>query len=782
MRGNWILSAVALTLAVLCGCGGKNGLVGGGQGNPVFLTGITLTPANPSIAFTVAPQAPATSQFNVMGQYNVGSPKNITDQMTWLSLDTKVATVDSKGVATAVGSGRVIVVAQIFEPATQKTLKSTTILTVVPQLTGITVSPSSAQIAKGTAQQFTATGKYNDGTQVDITALVGWNSSQPAAASVSSSPGTQGRAQGLAAGAADIGATLGALNGSAALTVTNANLVSLAVTPDGPTVPLAASQQFTATGNFDDGSSQDISTTAKWTTSDMTIARVSSAGVVTGVGLGSAGITATAAALSDTSTTQVDASSVQRVSVVPVSKIANGTRVRMRASAVFQDGGSLEITHTPGIEWSSSSTAAATVAADSGWVSAVGPGSTTISAKLGGQSGSASLTVSDGEIQALSIAPNQALIAPGTTQNIVALATFADGSSHFQQDISSSAQWSSDNTGVATLSLANGLQELASGLTNGTSNLTAAFADTHGNRATSFAALNVSTATLNGISVTPGNAGLMSGGGRQLIATGNFSDGTTQDLTMTANWSTADDEVATVSALGFAMASGSGQTSIAAMLGSKAGSSAVVVNGGALVKIDICAATVIDPLNNCPPLDPETPPPPISFAKNVPYALIAIATYTDGSRADLTSSAHWTTSNPTAVGISNDPGIPGYVTGIPAVGLITGLAAGHFAVTATAGGASGSSDVIVTDATPTILTVTPMNGAVQLGLTEALTVTATFSDNTTQDVTPYVTWTTSNAEIAIVYPGGVVYPAGAGSAVLTASLAGVVGSTTMTVQ
>jgi len=196
----WNVLVLTSVLAVLCACGGSNGLVGGGQGNSVFLKSITLTPANPTLALTVAPQAPATAQFNVIGQYNVGNPKDITAQMTWLSLDANVATLDTKGVATAVGSGRVIIVSQIFEPATQKTLKATTILTVLPQLTGITVNPSNAQIAKETAQQFTAMGKYNDGTQADITALVGWNSSQPAVATVSGSPGTQGKAAAMSAG------------------------------------------------------------------------------------------------------------------------------------------------------------------------------------------------------------------------------------------------------------------------------------------------------------------------------------------------------------------------------------------------------------------------------------------------------------------------------------------------------------------------------------------------------------------------------------------------------
>ena len=780
MHRKLLLASAVLILAVLYGCGGKNELVGGGQGNSVFLTSIALTPSSPSVAFAVSPQA--TLQFNVIGKYNVGNPKDITGQMTWISLDTNVATLDTAGKATAVNSGRVVVVAQIFEPATQKTLKATTILTVVPQLTGITVSPASAQIARGTAQQFAATGKYNDGTQADVTAMVAWNSSQPAAASVSASPGTQGRALGIAPGSSSISASLGSTSGSGSLTVTDANLVSLAVGPGNPTVPLAASQQFTASGKFDDGSTQDVSLTVKWTSSNSIVARVSSEGVVTGAGLGSADIAAAMGGVSDTTTATVDASSVQRVAVVPAAKIANNTRRQMRASAVFQDGGVLDVTEIPGIEWSSSNSAAATVDAGNGWVTGVGAGSSTISAKLGGQSGSSTLNVSDATLLGISVAPNQAVIAPGTTQNLVALATFSDGAGQFQQDISSSAAWSSDNTGVATVAFTNGLQELASGVTSGVANISAGFSDTHGNAATSSAALNVSTATINGINITPGSAALPFGGGHQLIATGSLSDGTFQDLTLTANWSAADDGVATVSPFGFARAGGAGQTGVMATVGSTTGSSAVVVNGGALAKIDICAATVSDPLNNCPPLDPESPPPPISFAKNVPFGLIAIGTYTDGSRADITSSVHWSTSNPAAVAISNDPGIPGYATGIAGLGAISGSSAGHVTVTAAAGAVSGSSDVIVTDATPAFMTVTPANVSVPLGLSQALIATVTFSDSSTEDVTAFAVWTTSNADIAVVAPGGMAYSSGAGTASLKATFGGISGSTSLTVQ
>jgi Bacterial Ig-like domain (group 2) len=775
---NSILLTMTCAMLALSGCGGKNGLLGTGGG--ASLTSVSLTPTNPTLTLSLSP--PATRQFVAIGQYSFGNPKDITTQLTWLSADTTVATMDNKGVATAVGSGRVIVTGSIQDPVSLKIFQVSTVLTVVPQLTGITISPASAQIAKGTAQQFTATGNYNDGTSPDITSLVAWNSTQSAIATVSSSPGTQGLALAASPGSTSISASLGTVSSSvSSLTVSNANLLSISVTPAGSTVPLAASQQFVANGSFDDGTQQNISETANWTSSSPTVARVSSVGVVTGMGLGSTTLTASSGAVNGTTSATVDASSVATLNILPVGKMADLTNYQMRAVAVFKDGSSLDVTHAPGITWSSSNSAVASIGGSTGLALATGPGTATISASLG-QSSSASLTVSDSTIKALAVGPSNSTIAAGTAQNVIAVGTFSDSSGTFQQDISSASAWTSDNTGVATVAYANGLQELATGVATGTANISANFSDAHGNLATASAPLNVSNAQLSGISIDPGTASVTSGGGRQYVATGAFSDGTQQDLTLIADWSATNAGVATVSSFGYAAAAGPGQTSVSATLNSQTGSSSLLVNPGAVTRIDICAATVSNPLSNCPPLDPVTPPPPISFSKQVPYGLIAIGTFADGSRQDLTSSVQWSSGSPAVATASNDPGIPGYATGVTGQGVVAGLAAGTVNITATASGVSSVASVIVTAATPQFMAVTPADGAVMLGLAQSFTATVTFSDSTTQVVTPYAQWTTSNPAIAVVTRGAIAYSSGKGTANISATLDGVSGFTTLTVQ
>jgi len=799
-----IFLPVLSVIVALAGCGGGNGLIGGGQ-SPVVLKSITLTPSSPSIALTVSPAPPAVQQFVAIGNYSIGNPQDITKQVTWISSDQTVATTDVNGGATAVNSGRTTITAQFRDPSSGNLVQSSTVLTVIAQLSSVTVSPASVKIAHGTTQQFIATGNYNDGTSADVTSQVTWNSSKPAVASVSASPGTQGLANGLTQGATSITAMLGDLNSSpAALTVSNANLASLAVTPTSPTVPLATSQPLVATGTFDDGSKQDLSRDVSWTTaaSPSHVARVSAMGIVTGIGLGAETITATvpSSGISSSSNIAVDESSVKSVAVQPVnmvlfsgaaspkSTLANGTKQQMRAVATFKDGSSLDVTGIQGIDWNSSDTSVASIVAVSGMLTTQAAGPTTVTAKLGSEQGSNAVNVIDASLQSVVVGPNSAPVAQGGIQNVVALGTFLapDNVTVFQQDVSNAAAWSSDAN--ASLTFANGLQELAAGLTAGTANISAALTLPGGDAATGVAPLIITSGQLNTVSLSPGSAAVPTNGSRQFLATGNFTDGTQSDLSLIASWESSDDAVTTLSSFGFANASGPGQTNVSASFVDPAsgttvtGSGSVLVNPAALARIDICAATVANPLANCPPLDPFPPPPIISFESQTQFGFVAIGTFTDGSRQDLTDAVWWTSANPDVATMSNDPGIPGITTGVGHRGVATGgLLGGAVTVTATAGGVSGSVSATVNPSTLQSLRITPTDGIVALGVPQQCKAIGSFSDGNTQDLTSTVQWSTLNPDVAFVNAGGLAFPTGKGLApVAQAPSAIVVGGTMIT--
>src|SRR5207249_8987018 len=135
--------------------------------------------------------------------------------------------------------------------------------------------------------QFAATGTYNDGSTKNLTSSVAWSSSDTTKATIS----VGGLASGGKGGQVNITAALGSVSNVASLTVT-ALLKSLSLTPIGPGILVGSSQQFSAIGNFNDATTQDLTATATWNSSDTAKATVAS-GHATGVSAGPVTITVT---------------------------------------------------------------------------------------------------------------------------------------------------------------------------------------------------------------------------------------------------------------------------------------------------------------------------------------------------------------------------------------------------------------------------------------------------------------------------------------------------------
>jgi len=56
----------------------------------------------------------------------------------------------------------------------------------------------------------------------------------------------------------------------------------------------------------------------------------------------------------------------------------------------------------------------------------------------------------------------------------------------------------------------------------------------------------VGTGTLLSVAITPANSTVVAGATQQFTATGTFSDGTTEDVTINAHWSSTVPTVATI--------------------------------------------------------------------------------------------------------------------------------------------------------------------------------------------------------------------------------------------
>src|SRR5271169_1593782 len=72
------------------------------------------------------------------------------------------------------------------------------------------------------------------------------------------------------------------------------------------------------------------------------------------------------------------------------------------------------------------------------------------------------------------------------------------------------------------------------------------------------------TVTLLSIAVSPASPSINVSAMQQFTATGTFSDGSTKDLTATANWASVTSSVATINAAGLATGVAAGTTNITA--------------------------------------------------------------------------------------------------------------------------------------------------------------------------------------------------------------------------
>ena len=69
-------------------------------------------------------------------------------------------------------------------------------------------------------------------------------------------------------------------------------LTSIAVSPDFTSINTGATQQFTATGSYSDGSTQNLTSQVTWTSSNTSVATIGSGGVASSVSAGTTTITA----------------------------------------------------------------------------------------------------------------------------------------------------------------------------------------------------------------------------------------------------------------------------------------------------------------------------------------------------------------------------------------------------------------------------------------------------------------------------------------------------------
>lgn len=317
-------------------------------------------------------------------------------------------------------------------------------------------------------------------------------------------------------------------------------LTSIEVTATYDTMADQTVNQYRATGDFSGIFARDITTEVSWIIENNTIASVSNdtgrEGLVTAHSPGETSITAIYQDLSGSAPVIVTNSFLTGIEITPLNaQLQGGITQQYEAVGTFSDNSVQNITILAA--WESS---AADIAAidNTGLVTTIKPGTTTISAAWQDLQSSTGLSVSGATLTVITISPEEGTIARGTTMQFEAEGTYSDDTI---LDITDLVEWQSSDTGVGIVNAAG----LATGVAPGEVEISIT-TDVADDTLSATAALTITDAVMESISLAPGDSTIAEGESQQFTATGIFSDDTEQDITDLATWFTSDNSVGTI--------------------------------------------------------------------------------------------------------------------------------------------------------------------------------------------------------------------------------------------
>jgi len=380
---------------------------------------------------------------------------------------------------------------------------------------------------------------------------------------------------------------------------TTSQVDSLIVAPTAITMSVGTTAQLTATGVYGHGNhpttTQDLTDSVTWTTASADVATVSPTGLITATGPGVIQITASIHGFTGTitagSTITVTGTAggtgpsgaIVSLAVIPNSQSVAVPNQTAQFLAIGTTGSGSTVNLTGAVVWSSSSQQIATIGANTGFATAVGAGTATITAlySSGGTTleGTGTFTVLGGtteEFTAVTIVPtSQAVSASGQTGQFIALAT--SGATGLEEDVTNSPQitWLSSIPSVATVTTGLGSGNgIATGVSQGTSTITAELKNPDASIVSNFATAQVTltpapepllSLQIIPTSITVNN--LLDAG--QFLAIGTYSTPpTTRDLTNSVQWLTSAPSVFPVNTNGSGVPSGGANAGIVTAYGS----------------------------------------------------------------------------------------------------------------------------------------------------------------------------------------------------------------------
>ncbi len=489
---------------------------------------VQVTPTAPTVLRGASVQLLA-STLDDFGNILTGRP------VFWGTSDPQVAVVDVTGLVTGIAPGVATVT------ATSETRTAAVGITVAPvPVATVQLSTTRDSIIVGQSTQLAATPRDAAGAPLDN--LVTFSSSATTVATISSS----GLVLGLSPGTTVITASAGGQSSNATILVLPRPVGAVIVSPAqsaltvGQTATLSV-QITDANGNLLTG--RPVS----FQSSNVNVAQVSVAGVITATAPGTATITITSEGKIGTATVTVAPSPIASLRLAPTTaSLRVGGTVRLTATPLDADGNAIG---QRVITWTSGAPSVATVSTD-GVVTAIGSGTALIFATAEGRMAAATVIVAPDAPSTVSVAPVLATVIIGRSQDLVA--TLRDGEGRLITG--RTITWSSSTPSVAIVSSTGRVRAVSPGETR---------IDATVDGVVGSSTITVIPVPIANITVNLAAASLIVGQTTQATAVARDAEGTVLTGRL-VSWASTDPAVATVSTTGLVTALSLGATSIRA--------------------------------------------------------------------------------------------------------------------------------------------------------------------------------------------------------------------------
>ncbi|WP_165452207.1 Ig-like domain-containing protein [Paenibacillus thalictri] len=582
------------------------------------------------------------------------------------------------------------------------------------EVSRLILSKNDLTLEIGDTYSITATAITVSGATDDVTIKTDWTSGTPSIASVYA-----GVITAKAEGTATITATY-----AGKTVVVNVNVEkkvrTLTKNKTSSSLRVGASDQISLVATYTDGTTANVTDKANWSTTNDSIASVND-GLITGVSSGSATINATYGSQNVSISVAVD--SVRRLDLDQTDLImkVGGTK-QMKLMALFDNGDYEDMAEKA--EWSSNKGSVAD--AFKGLITAYGTGQATITGKYGNKS--VTVVVNVDVAKRLDMDKSDLFLKVNGTEQVKVTAVYADGSS---EDVTSKATWTSDNEDVASVEKGN-----ITGYSSGQTTINASY----GGKTTT---VSVDVETARKLEMKVSSVQLNTGDSYSAELTATYADGTTENVTDRAKW-TSDKESVAYATKGTIKAISAGEAIVTAQFGS--------VTAKLVVDVDVARSLTVNKKT-------------VSLRTGGTEQLTVTALRADSSKVDVTDQVEWSVDNIAAVKVTK--------------GKIEALATGQAVVTAKYGDTTAVVTVQVEIPSKLELDVTDV--FLKENNTKQLELTATFADGTSEKVTSKADWTSSNENNAIV-TGGLIRSIKMGQATITASYGGKTATATVDVE